>query len=80
MFADAPEANAAQELGVPHRFAPFFRRSHLDGYLLLSLDIDMDVSGLVAELESASCVVIGRVQARSFIVGGLPIEGRLLSA
>jgi hypothetical protein len=44
---------------MPHRFTPFFRGSHFDGYLLLSIDIDVDVSGLVAEPENAPGVVIG---------------------
>jgi hypothetical protein len=80
VFANAPEGDAGQEFWMPDRLTPFFRWRHLCRYRLLSVDIDVDIPGLVAGLENPARVVIGRVKTGVFFVGRLPIERGLLGA
>jgi hypothetical protein len=68
VLADAAECDARQELRMPQGLTPLFGRRHLDGYGFLSLDIDMNVPGLVTRLEDATRVVIRGIQTGAFVV------------
>jgi hypothetical protein len=80
VLADTAEGDAWQQFGMPQDFAPLFGRRHLDGYGFLGVDIDMNVPSLVSRFENSARVVIGRVQAGTFIARRQPVKGRLLGA